>query len=228
MLRLCQVLICIHFDRTDLKDNRGGRRLLRPPKPTPKPSTTTLPTNGRVVSWACASAPRWPRPSWWLPTPVSVLVLPPLPTPWPLSSGSDSTLGLVAVVGRSVWDPAPRARARARLTWLLPTGPNGGVIKVGVENNLFKCFEMNYFFCIWCAHWLIFPYTCPSWCVLPQCWRPQQKKGCSPLMINWCEILSEIVEGPPYDWKIYGHRSSTSIISPLSCSFWYSSPKIIF
>ena len=49
---------------------------------------------------------------------------PPLPNPWSSSSGSGSALiGQVAVIGRSVGDPAPRARARARLPCLLPTGP---------------------------------------------------------------------------------------------------------
>ena len=86
-----------------------GARLSLPPlflSPYNRTCPTTLPTNGRVVSWACASASRWPRPSWWLPTPVSVLFLtPPLPTPCPSSSGSGSALGLVAVIGRSVGTP---------------------------------------------------------------------------------------------------------------------------
>ena len=45
-------------------------------------------------------------------------------------------------------------------------------------------------------------------------------------MICWCELSSAIVEVPPACRKIYSCRSSTSIISPLGFSFWYSSPKM--
>ena len=77
-----------------------------PPFPVHRTCPTALPTNGRVVSWAYASASRWPRPSWWLPKPVSFLVLLPPSTPWPSSSGSGSALiGQVEVIGRSVVTP---------------------------------------------------------------------------------------------------------------------------
>ena len=62
-----------------------GARLSLPPPPPPsfpvEPYLSHHPPYGRESSFVgvLASASRWPRPSCWLPTPVSVLVLPPPP-----------------------------------------------------------------------------------------------------------------------------------------------------
>ena len=98
---------------------------------------TTLPTNGRVVSWAYASASRWPRPSWWLTTPVSVLVLsPPLPTPWSSSSGSGSALiGLVAVIGRSVGTPCHGRGHGPGYRGCYPRGRNA-ILPILIDNTV--------------------------------------------------------------------------------------------
>ena len=86
----------------------------------------------------------------------------------------------------------------------------------------------EWFYRLWCGHWLLLHYTCPYWCSLTQCWRPLQNKGCLPQMINWYELSLEIVEGTPCDWNIYACCSSTSIIFLLSFSFWHSSTDMHF
>ena len=110
-------IACLCQRSRSLFDSLGARLSvcpLSPLSPYNRMCPNTLPPNGRVFSWSfCAPSPRWARPSCRLPDRLRSPSVSSPPPPYSLAIifGVRSTLNRASsIVGRSVGEPAPRAR----------------------------------------------------------------------------------------------------------------------